>query len=84
VAPAADWTQFRQQILAELAAEPIEDGYTHPCETVIEDALHAHGDDAQRWIEVFIAQQDGSSTSAVIVCLGRLRSPGSCVGGWPC
>jgi hypothetical protein len=74
---AQEFERFRRELMAKFDAEPIEDGYIHAGEAVLERTLRRHGTDAERWIETFLKQENASSAAAIIKCLGRLKSPGS-------
>jgi hypothetical protein len=69
--------RFHRELLAKFEAEPVEDGFVHAGEAIIEKTFQRHGAEAQRWIETFLDRQDSSSAAAAIRCLGRIGSPGS-------
>lgn len=69
--------RFRRELLAKFESEPVEDGFSHAGEGVIERALERHRAIAQHWIERFLDRQDASFAAAAIKCLGRIKSPGS-------
>ena len=54
----------------------MEDGYTHPLEEILEDALVRHPESAG-WILSAVSEGERCESAALLRCLGRLTSPGS-------
>ena len=70
-------TPTASKILLSIPAdEPVEDGYTHPLEEILEDALVRHPESAG-WILSAVSEGEGSESAALLRCLGRLTSPGA-------
>jgi hypothetical protein len=69
--------RFERELLATFEVEPVEDGYVHAAEVVIDGALRRHGAEAQRWLDTFLDRQNPASGAAAIRCVGRLKSPGT-------
>lgn len=67
--------EFRRNLLRLLELEPIEDGYTHPAEQILEDAWKRYRLLLPNWIQsVYIESFNRSTISAGILrCVGRLR-----------
>jgi hypothetical protein len=63
-------------IRAAIDAEPVEDGYSHPLEEILEDVLIRRPESAD-WVLAAISEGQRCESSALLRCLGRLESPGS-------
>ena len=65
---------FTSQIIGALEAEPIEDGYTHPAESILHKAIEVHGTDAGRRLHTLVFFESKPSLGASILrLLGRIR-----------
>lgn len=66
--------EFRQKLLLSFEREPIEDGYSHPAEQIIEDTLKRYKPGAINWIEaVYHGHTERPAVAANILrCIGRL------------
>ena len=68
----------REQLVRELAhafrAEPLEDGWTHPAEGLVADALSQPR--AHEWLHAFcVGPTRIPDAASVLICLGRLDRP---------
>ncbi len=66
--------EFRQKLLLSFEWEPIEDGYSHPAEQIIEDALKRYKSGAINWIQAVYHGHTGRPAIAanILRCIGRL------------
>ncbi len=67
--------QFNRTILRLLELEPIEDGYSHPAERIIEDALKRYKQAALTWIQsIYLKNIKRPAIAAGILrCIGSLK-----------
>lgn len=61
---------FNIQLLNSLKSEPVEEGYTHPAEEIIEKALHSSEPLAQGWLEEFY---DAAAISQPLIAADTLK-----------
>lgn len=68
--------QFSLTILHLLAVEPIDDGYSHPAEDVIEKALKKHNISAPLWVQAIYSEniKHPSLAGGLLRCVGRLKN----------
>ena len=59
-------------IFSLLAAEPVEDGFTHPAEGLLEQTLRTDADAAVRWIESLLSDPQNAPVAEVLKCFGRI------------
>src|SRR5262249_973271 len=66
--------EFEKELLGLLREEPVEDGYTHPTEGLLEKLLKTNRE-AAVWIQtVFIDHHKNPAiASGILKCIGRLR-----------
>jgi hypothetical protein len=69
--------RFEDQLRGMFIAEPIEDGFTHPAQALIERALEQNEPQASEWIQSFVRAEPPSFAAAALKCVGRLSAPGS-------
>jgi hypothetical protein len=67
--------EFRRNLILSLEEEPIDDGYTHPAERIIKEALVQHKATAANWIQsVYLKNMKRAAVAAGILrCVGRLN-----------
>ena len=59
--------------MATLTLEPLEDGYSHKAEGLLEKTLKDYGEDGARWIRSWILEGKEPGIAAdTLRCLGRL------------
>ncbi len=65
---------FRWKLLSAFQDEPIENGFNHPAERVIQQALRSNQSNAVSWIQaIYHENQNRASVAAAILrCVGRL------------
>jgi hypothetical protein len=66
---------FSRRLAQAFDLEPLEDGYSHPAEQIIADALQAFGATAFTWLAFAYFEQydhNPSVAAGLIRCLGRL------------
>jgi len=68
--------QLSMTILHLLEVEPIDDGYSHPAEEIIEKALKKHKTLAPTWIQaIYLKNFNRPAVAAGILrCIGRLKN----------
>jgi hypothetical protein len=66
--------EFGQKLLYLLKEEPVEDGYSHPAELVLDETLRANRNGAL-WIQTIFIENHNNPTLAtgILKCIGRLR-----------
>jgi len=67
--------QFRLTILRLLEVEPIDDGYSHPAEEIIEKALKKYNTLAPIWVQTIYLEnfKRPSVAAGILRCIGRLK-----------
>lgn len=67
--------KFRAKLLNALFEEPIEDGYSHIGEEIIERAININSKDAPIWIQSLFCENINNSYLAIglLRCVGRLE-----------
>ena len=68
--------RFLRDLLDALEAEPIEDGYSHPAEYLIDSALRRSKANVPQWIQTWFnenVQAHPSISSAILRLVGRLE-----------
>lgn len=68
--------RFEDQLRGMFIAEPIEDGFTHPAQALIERSLEQNEPQASEWIQSFVRAEPPSFAAAALKCVGRLSAPG--------
>ena len=67
---------LRDRVLDSIVAEPVEDGYRHSAEEILEQAINSDADSAATWIRLLILdRRKPALAAAVLRCLGRLDNP---------
>ena len=68
--------QFNMTILRLLEVEPIDDGYSHPAEEVIEKALKKHNTLAPIWVQAIYFEnfKRPAMAAGILRCVGRLKN----------
>ncbi len=68
--------QFSMTILRLLEAEPIDDGYSHPAEEVMENTLKSDKTLAPAWIQAIYLEnfKRPSIAAGILRCVGRLKN----------
>lgn len=64
--------QFAQHIKYLIDREPVENGFRHPAEKILDEAISDQEDNAILWIESILEQKDPYLVASVIACLGRV------------
>lgn len=65
--------RLQSRIISALEAEPIEDGFTHPAESPLAEAVRDHGTDAASWLQTLLFETVIPGLGpAVLRLLGRL------------
>ena len=66
-------TELRRDLLASLEDEPIEDGYSHPGEGIVRDAIDKVGSAAFSWLESVYSENVNrpSICAGILRCVGR-------------
>jgi len=76
--PSRDAFAFALSATSSIDQEPVEDGYEHPAEQILERALAEHPGDMIRWLQFLVSDEKNSSmVASVLKCVGRLNE-GSC------
>lgn len=68
--------KFTRTLLGSFEQEPLEDGYRHPAEDLMKDALIRHKSTAEDWIQdVFLNNIKNRPTvsAGILRCIGRLN-----------
>ena len=73
-ASSAAQKRFEQELLQLLMEEPVEDGYSHPAELILGEALRANRKSAL-WIQNLFIENHNNPVIAtgILKCIGRLR-----------
>jgi hypothetical protein len=66
---------FNQNLLRAIELETLEDGYSHPAERIIEDALKRYRSIAVAWIQSIYLKniKRGTVCAGLLRCIGRLK-----------
>lgn len=66
--------RFEQELLHLLMEEPVEDGYSHPAELVLDETLKANRNGAL-WVQTLFIEHHNNPAIAtgILKCIGRLR-----------
>lgn len=67
--------EFKSEVIHALNEEPIEDGYIHPAENIIEETIKAYQPYAGTWIQSLYIDNLSNPTLAagILRCIGRLN-----------
>lgn len=77
-ADSAQRERLAQDLNHAFAVEPLEDGWTHPAEDIVAESLRQPR--AQEWLHGFcVGPARSADAASVLLCLGRLDSPGDLV-----
>lgn len=82
-AQAASYKRFRNELIATLRDEPIEDGVAHPAELVIAEVLCKNPSACKNWLSRALAEHQvthASLAASIVRCIGRLEYDQ--VGAW--
>jgi len=64
--------QFAQEFWSLINREPMENGFAHPAEKILVEALVNQKEDVIRWIESILEHKNPYVVAEVITCLGRV------------
>lgn len=64
--------QFAQEVWSLINREPVENGFTHPAEKILMEALVHQKKDVIRWIESILEHKNPYVVADIITCLGRV------------
>jgi hypothetical protein len=64
--------RFAQEICSLISLQPVENGFTHPAEKILMEALANQEEDVIRWIESILEDKNPYLVASVISCLGRV------------
>lgn len=68
-----DMMKYVRHITEVIANEPVEDGYTHPAEKLLEKALNEYGNAMVEWIQSFIYDYENRAMAAALLeCVARI------------
>ncbi len=73
--PRRRYDRFRTKLIATLLDEAIEDGVTHPAESLIDEAFRADSSDCQNWLSQVLVEHYPTRPSlcaSIVRCIGRL------------
>jgi hypothetical protein len=64
---------FISKVLSSIDQEPVEDGFEHPAETIIGEALSKQPDDVIMWLRLLVSEEkDSCVLASVIKCVARI------------
>ncbi len=69
---------FGTEILSEICAEPIEDGYSHPAEKLLGESFSQYPKKTFSWLyDILHSEGNPSIVASLLKCLGRVKPEGN-------
>lgn len=65
---------FALKILSAINAEPVEDGFEHPAESLLKEAVMRYRRETVEWLYKLITEEDNAAfVASILKCLGRIE-----------